>query len=712
MKKLTVALAGNPNSGKTTIFNSLTGERQHVGNYPGVTVEKIEGNLKYDGYDIELVDLPGTYSLNAYSLDEIIAREFILNEKPDIVINIIDLSNLERNLYLTTQLKELDLPLILVFNMADLSEKCGLSIDKKRLSELLGVPIVLTVATKKKGMDKLLEAIVKMAEGKTKLPETTVHYGQEIEEDIEKLKAVISQDDSLTARYPVRWLALKLLENDREVMKKIKESPREKEILELAGKSIVRLKGIFGDEVEALITDYRYGFISGACSEAVIKTCELRHTISDQIDRVLLNRILGIPIFLVMIWLMFKFTFEFSRPMVIWIEIGQRWLGNFITALLADGSVFQSLAVDGLIGGVGAVLTFVPIIFLLYLAIAILEDSGYLARVAFITDKFMHKIGLHGRSCIPMLLGFGCNIPAILATRTIEDKKDRLVTILVNPFMSCGARLPVYTLLIGVFFDKKIAGNILFSLYLIGIVTAIAVAKLFRKYLFKGEAHPFVMELPPYRLPAFKGLLVHTLRKISLYLKKAGTIIFAGCVIVWFLSNFPWPSPGDYNVFVDGVGQNEGVVNRAEEDKTYERLKKSYAGNIGRGIAPALKPLGFGDWKIAVALIGGLAGKEIIVGTLGTLYAVNEKGEKSLSLRQSLQEERASDGTKIYNPLSAYSLMVFILLYVPCIGTLAVIKKETHSWHWPLFVIIYTAALAWIISFVVYQGGKFLGFGL
>jgi len=713
MKKLTVALAGNPNSGKTTIFNNLTGARQHVGNYPGVTVEKIEGKFKFKGYDIDLIDLPGTYSLTAYSIDEIVARNFVVDEKPDVVIDIIDTSNLERNLYLAAQFKELGVPLVLAFNMADLAKGQGLNIDKEKLSELFGAPIVFTVATKKKGMNELLDTVIQLAEGRIRLTKTTISYGKEIEEEIDKLKSVISQDVNLSMKYPVRWLALKLLENDSEIIRKIKGYSGGGEILELTQKSNTHLKGIFGDEVEAIIADHRYGFISGACSEAIVRTYELRHSISDQIDKVLLNRIAGIPIFIGFMWLVFKFTFQLSRPMVIWIETLQKWLGNFIGATLPEGSAIQSLVVDGIIGGVGSVLIFVPIIFLLFLAIALLEDSGYLARVAFITDGFMHKIGLHGQSCIPMLLGFGCNLPAIMATRTIKDRKDRLVTILVNPFMSCGARLPVYTLFIGAFFNQKIAGNVLFSLYVIGIVVAVILAKIFRKYLLKGEAAPFVMELPPYRLPTFKALFVHTWEKVLLYLKKAGTIIFAGCVIVWFFSNFPW-NPDyskNYDALMVQAGKNQKLTSQLKNEKAYEKLEKSYAGSLGRLIAPVFKLQGFGNWKITVALIGGFIGKEVIVGSLGTLYAVSDTDGESLSLRRVLQKERAPDGRKVYNPLVAYSLMVFILLYVPCIATVAVIKKETNSWRWPIFTVVYTTAIAWVASFIIYQGGRFLGLG-
>jgi ferrous iron transport protein B len=713
-KKLTIALAGNPNSGKTTVFNNLTGARQHVGNYPGVTVEKKEGTLRYKDYDIDVVDLPGTYSLTAYSIDEIVARNFVVEEKPDVVIDIIDSTNLERNLYLATQFMELGVPLVLAFNMSDEADKLGLMIDRAKLSELLGVPIVFTVATKKLGMDELLDEAVKLVEGRTKLRRTTIGYGVEIQEELKKIEDILIKDKDLSSKYPSGWLAVKLLENDSEVTRRIKESVYSTEILAQVEKSTHHLQGIFADTLEAIIADRRYGFISGACSETVKRTYEVRHTISDRIDKVLVNRILGLPIFLGLMWLVFKFTFKLSEPLMGGVEAAQEWLGNLFGKLLPEASAIQSLVVDGIIGGVGSVLVFVPIIFLLFLAIAVLEDSGYMARAAFIMDRLMHKIGLHGRSFIPMLLGFGCNLPAIMATRTIEDRKDRFVTILVNPFISCGARLPVYTLFIGAFFSKKIAGNVLFSLYLLGIIVAIIMAKIFRRFLFKGPAAPFVMELPPYRLPTIKGLLIHMWERGVVYLKKAGTIIFAGCILVWFLSNFPWNPQysKDYDTLIEQAEDNEELVMQLENEKAFEKLEKSYAGRLGKTIAPVFKPLGFGDWKVSVGLVGGFIAKEIVVGTLGTLHSVGEQDEESESLRQALQNQTRPDGSKMYNPLVAYSLMVFVLLYIPCVATIAVIKRETNSWRWPAFAAFYTTIVAWIIAFIIYQGGKLLGLGI
>lgn len=712
-KKITIALAGNPNCGKTTIFNDLTGARQHVGNYPGVTVEKKEGSLKYKDYEIKVVDIPGIYSLTAYSIDEIVARNFIVEEKPDVVIDIVDTSNLERNLYLAVQFMELKVPLIIALNMADVAEKQGLKIDREELSKILGVPLVFTVATKSQGLNELLDEVIKMVETKAKPEEGVIDYGKEVHLELDKLKNILAQDKELIKNYPSKWLSLKLLERDAEVTGRVRKSLYSDRIMAQVEKSITQLKNIFGDSPKAIIADRRYGYISGACREAVKKNPEERQILSDKIDQVLVNRVLGLPIFLTLIWLLFNFTFKLSGPLMGFIEMGQGWLGNLFGGLLPDGSAIQSLIVDGIIGGVGSVLIFVPIIFLLFLAMAFLEDTGYMARAVFIMDKLMHKIGLHGRSFIPMLLGFGCTLPAIMATRTIEDKNDRFVTMLVVPFISCGARLPVYALLIGAFFTERISGNILFSLYILGMVVAIFMAKILRKYLFKGEAAPFVMELPPYRIPIIKGLLMHMWERGVIYLKKAGTIIFVGVLIVWFLSNFPW-TPNyskNYDTLIEQAQNNEEIVTQLENERAFEKLEMSYAGKMGKAIAPIFKPLGFDDWKLSVGLIGGFVAKEIVVGTLGTLHSVGEVDEESESLRQRLQSQTRPDGSKKFNPLVAYAIMIFVLLYIPCIAVIAAVKRETNSWKWPIFMIFYTTGIAWIASFIVYQGGRLLGLG-
>jgi len=679
MKKLTIALAGNPNCGKSTVFNALTGARQHVGNYPGVTVEKKEGTLKYKGYEINVVDLPGTYSLTAYSIDELVARDYVLDEKPDVIIDIVDASNLERNLYLTTQFIELGVPLVIALNMSDLAKKQGLKIDDKRLSELLGRYFIPTVANKKEGIDELLDTAVKVAEEKNTLRKTTISYGKEVNEELGKIEEIIKGDGDLPLKYSSRWLAVKLLEEDKEVIKDIMPSSSSSSILGQAEKSRHHLNKIFGDDAEAIIADRRYGFISGACSEAVKRTYEIRHTISDRIDQILINRILGLPIFLVLMYFVFKWTFVLSEPLMGYIEAVQGWLGGAAGGMLPGGSAIQGLVVDGIIGGVGSVLIFVPIIFLLFLAIAILEDSGYMARAAFIMDKIMHKIGLHGRSFIPMLIGFGCNVPAVMATRTIDDRKDRITTILVNPLMSCGARMPVYALLIGAFFPAAMAGRVLFSLYILGMVLAVIMAKIFRRFLLRGPASPFVMELPPYRIPTIRGVIIHMWQRGALYLEKAGTIIFAGCVLIWFLSSFPWEPQysRDYDGMIAQVEQKlasmkdvelpeqgeeeeadylagltphqkikmelQSGIENIENKMGMEKLEKSYAGRIGHAIAPVFAPCGFNDWRTSVGLIGGFIAKEIAIMQF-IIIAAAVTGSVILLVRQFMKGYRGEGG--------------------------------------------------------------------
>lgn len=682
-KTITIALTGNPNSGKTSIFNNLTGTRQHVGNYPGVTVEKKEGVARYGEYTIRVIDLPGVYSLTAYSLDEMVARDFILKAKPDLVVDVVDSSNLERNLYLATQLMELEIPLVLAFNMSDIAKSAGQNVNEAAFSQLLGVKVVETVGSKNRGTAGLLKSIIDTYLQKDNFKKVSVKYGREIEDEISKLLEQLNGSGFSNKHYPYRWLAIKLLEDDKVITDFVKSRPGGESIVKQAEASRSHIKVIFADEPETVMADKRYGFINGILRETVVFTAESHLRVSDMIDKVLVNRIAGIPIFLGVMWLMFKFIYVLSQKPMEWIERIQSAAGNLVGGFLPQGSLIQGLAVDGIIGGVGSVLVFVPIIFLLFFCMSILEDSGYMARIAFIVDKFMHKIGLHGRSFIPMLLGFGCNVPAIVATRVIESKKDRLTTILINPFMSCGAKLPIYTLLIGVFFSEQASGNVMFSLYLLGFVTAVVMAKVFRKFIFRGESAPFVMELPPYRVPTLKGLIIHMWERGWLYIKKAGTIILLGCILIWSLSALPLHAQGD--------------------------LGKSYIARIGRFIEPAIRPLGF-DWKIGTALLSGVVAKEIVVGTLGVLYGAGEEQEvPSVSLRQALKQDAYPDGSRVFTPLTAYALMVFVLLYVPCLSTAAVIRKETGSWGWMFFSISYSMLLAWIAAFIIYQGGRLLG---
>ena len=541
-EKIVVALAGNPNAGKTTVFNAITGERQHVGNYAGVTVDTKTGCRRHDGAALEVVDLPGTYSLTAYSVEEVVARNFIIDEKPDVVVDILDMSNLERNLYLATQLIELGVPLVLAFNMSDLARSRGYEIDMAMLSELLDVPIIPTVGHKGEGIDVLLDAAVATARsGKAPRP-AEVKYGRDIEEAVKKVVAVLEPNAELSAKYRPRWVALKLLENDAEVRDDISMHVKNyDEVLAEVEAASKHIAHVCGDQPEIIIADRRYGFISGACQEAQTNSVEERHTLSDKIDSVLLNRILGLPIFAATMFLLFQLIFAVGNPLVDLLDGGVGAFGELVGSLWPAGSesLLRSLIVEGIIGGVGAVVVFLPLIVLMFLAIALLEDSGYMARAAFIMDRIMHRIGLHGKSFIPMLIGFGCTVPAIMATRTLESRRDRLTTIMIAPLMSCGARLPIYTLMIAAFFSQRIGGTMLWLIYIIGILVAVVSAKLLRGTLFKGEATPFVMELPPYRMPTLRGLFFHMWDRSWMYLRKAGTIILAAAIILWVFTTFP-----------------------------------------------------------------------------------------------------------------------------------------------------------------------------
>lgn len=705
-KKIVIALAGNPNSGKTTIFNNLTGSRQHVGNYSGVTVEKKEGTLKYKDYQIKVIDLPGTYSLTAYSPDEVVARNVIIEEKPDVVVNVLDASNLERNLYLTTQIKELGVPVVIAMNMADMAEARGMSFDYQLLSQLLGVSIVRTVGTKNLGTKDLLDEVIQAASGQSEIAEKQLRYSNELEEEITRVHRLIAvqsaavpgagpgTDGLLDANYGYlhRWMAVKLIENDRDVLRKITSWSGAEEILEQVKKSQDHLQNIVGEDPELIVVDGRYAFIRGACQEALTYTQQDRISSTEQIDKLLLNRVLGLPIFLGIMWLLFQLTFTIGSAPMEWLDSGFAVLGEWFSSHMNEG-LLRSLIVDGIIGGVGGVVVFLPNIVLLFMGIAFLEDTGYMARAAFVMDKLMHRVGLHGKSFIPMLIGFGCTIPAIMATRTLENDRDRLVTMLVTPLMSCGARLPIYTLLIAAFFHEKVAGNVLFSIYLIGIILALIMAKVFKEWLLPGESEPFVMELPAYRLPTLKSILIHMWERSWLYLKKAGTIILAASIILWMLFTFPMLDEQG-NKFASPALQ----------------MEQSYAGQVGHAIEPIIAPLGF-DWRTGVALVAGLAAKEVVVSTLGTLYSIEdeavlgeEKGVKSFADRA-----REQSG---YTPLTAYVLMLFTLIYVPCMATVAVLKRETNTWKWPAFMVGYTLVLAWVVCLVVYQGGLLLGIGI
>jgi len=714
-KEIVVALAGNPNSGKTTLFNNLTGANQHVGNYPGVTVESKVGVAEYNGLRFRFVDLPGTYSLSAYSIEEIIARNAIIQGKPDVVVNIVDASNLERNLYLTTQIVELGMPVIIALNMADMAKRRGFLIDHDLLSHLLGVPVIPTVGNKRRGMDNLLESISRVAKGEVNPQPSIVKFGKEMEQELAGLGDLISRDPGVMNGYKPRWLALKLMENDAEVAKLLSKHPHIKDIVNAAKESGSKIEAIYGEPTSTIISDKRYGFISGACSEATKLTGEHRHDISDKIDLALIHPILGLPIFALFMWLLFHLTFSLGEKPMEWIEAGITALANFLSASMPEG-MLSSLLIDGVIGGVGGVIVFLPNIMILFFCIALLEDTGYMARAAFVMDRIMHKIGLHGKSFIPMLIGFGCTVPAYMGSRILEDRTDRLVTMHVSTFMSCGARLPVYILVGGAFWPEH-AGNVVFSIYALGVVAAIVAVKFLRSTRFKGMSAQFIMELPPYRVPTLRSLLLHMWERAWMYVRKAGTVILGISIIMWFLMTFPQTKTfsTDYEALIEetdvsmsegliGAGERDSMVSQYENEMASESISRSFAGRLGKLVEPVLKPLGF-DWKLGVALIAGFAAKEVVVSTMGNVYGVGEADETSESLRSKL----SSDPN--YSKLTAYAFLVFVLLYMPCMAALAVFLKESKSWKELAFQIGYTGALAWIAAFVIYQGGSLLGLG-
>lgn len=741
-ENLTIALAGNPNAGKTTIYNALTGARQHIGNYPGVTVEKKESIITYNNQQLKIIDLPGTYSLTAYSVEEVVARNVIINEKPDVVVDIIDSSNLERNLYLAVQLMELRIPLVFVFNMKDMAQEMGIKIDIKSLSNLFGVPIVETVGSKGDGVKNILDEAIKAAQvPEIKYPVIT--YDKVIEKYVNSVEELIKQHSTNIENYNTRWLAVKLLEGDKDVMQVV-PSPI---VAEEVKRAEIDINKMLGDSPETAIASARYGFISGACQECVTTTVEARHNMSDAIDSVLVNRVLGIPIFLGLMYLVFQLTFTLGDPFMGWIEQFFGFLGDKASALISH-DLLRSLIVDGIIGGVGGVIVFLPNIIFLFIAIAILEASGYMARVAFIMDKVMHKIGLHGKSFIPFLIGFGCSVPAIMATRTLDNQRDRILTMLVTPFMSCGARLPIYLLIIPAFFDKNQA-LVLWVVYLIGIVMAIVIAKILGMTVLKGESAPFVMELPPYRIPTLKGVLMQMWERSWLYLKKAGTIILFVSIVMWALTVFPLFPAEKAAEFEQGLPELEQAaeekaaelaeigyvimtdenmqeaesinsklteielakaekiaaeldeVNMQIEDinnKVAEaELEYSAAGRIGKFIEPVLAPIGF-DWKIGTALIGAFAAKEVFVAQMGIVYSLGEAGEDSEALRDKLREN--------YSPLVGFAIMVFALLSAPCMATFAIVKRESNSWKWAFFQFFGMTVVAYIVTFIIYQVGR------
>lgn len=691
-KTIDIALVGNPNCGKTTLFNHASGSHERVGNFGGVTIDSKTAKFRQGGYTFNITDLPGTYSLTAYSPEELFVRKHITENIPDIVVNIIDASNLERNLYLTTQLIDMDIRVVIALNMYDEFEKKGHALDYKALGELLGIPVIPTVSSRGEGVKELFDRVIDVFENRDPvIRHVHINYGEEIERSISRIQEVIRKDEALALRISTRYHSIKLLEKDDEVVKGLADSGHFKAITATAGKEIKRLEENFHEDSATLNTDARYGFISGALRETM-KANEQAFTgktLSERIDNILTHKYLGFPVFLFFLWVMFQTTFSLGEYPEHWINLLVGVFGGVTGNILPPGPV-KDLLVDGIINGVGSVIVFLPNILILFFFISLMEDSGYMARAAFIMDKLMHKMGLHGQSFIPLIMGFGCNVPAIMVTRTLKDRNDRLLTMLINPFMSCSARLPVYLLITGAIFQKH-AGTVIFLVYLTGILLAVLVSVIFKKLLFKNREAPFVMELPPYRMPTMRVIMMHMWEKAQQYLKKMGGIILIAVIIIWALEYFPGGSK----------------VSQAE------RLKQSYIVMIGKVIEPVIEPLGF-DWRMGVSLITGAAAKEVVVSTMGVLFStpsadeVKPGADLTMKLQAVTYESGRLKGKKIFTPLVGFSYILFILIYMPCIAVIATVKRESGHLKWALFLMLYTTVLAWSLSFIVYQLGSLI----
>ncbi|MGQ1909872.1 ferrous iron transport protein B [Marinifilum sp. RC60d5] len=732
-KKINIALVGNPNAGKTTLFNFASGSKEHVGNYSGVTVDSKQAKVVQNGYRFDITDLPGTYSLTAYSPEELFVRKYILAEKPDVVVNVIDASNLERNLYLTTQLIDMDIKVVIALNMYDELEKKGARFNYKALSNMLGIPIIPTVSSKGKGIKELFNKIIKVYEDKDPIVRHIhINYGVQVEKAISKIQDKIKEDRKMCAKASPRFISIKLLEGDESARFVIKESEKHFEIKDEVKHQISKIENEFGEVCETVITDAKYGFIDGALKETYKESPVKRRRKTTIIDTFLTHKLFGFPIFFLFMFLTFYATFNLGQYPMNWIDMGVSALGNLIENWMTPGPL-KDLLVDGIIGGVGGVIVFLPNILILFFFISFMEDTGYMARAAFIMDKLMHKIGLHGKSFIPLIMGFGCNVPALMATRTLENRNDRILTMLITPFMSCSARLPVYILIIGTFFPSN-ASLVLFGIYMLGIFLAIIFAKIFKASFFKSKEAPFVMELPPYRLPTLRTTIRHMWNKGFQYLTKMGGVILIASIIIWALGYFPRDIEysQDYTKKINELTleYNQNTVNFNEnaslnslnelKNEKIESLKhlmmeeqqeKSYIGQIGHFFAPALHPLGF-DWKMTVSILTGIAAKEVVVSTMGVLYQEGEGvDESSEGLRNKLKEQKFTGkhrtGEKVFTSLSALSFLIFILIYFPCVAVVSTITKEAN-WKWASFVVFYTTGLAWLVSFLIFQIGSLI----
>lgn len=714
-RTINVALVGNPNCGKTSLFNVASGSHEHVGNYSGVTVDAKEGHFDFQGYHFRLVDLPGTYSLSAYSPEELYVRKHIIDETPDVIINVVDAGNLERNLYLTAQLIDMNVRMVIALNMFDALQHSGNTLDYKKLGQLFGVPIVPTISRTGKGIDNLFHVIIGLYEGadfmgqkeeiqdeamrkyrewhdkyvpdhkygsheeethefdgKSYIRHIHINHGPELERSIDAVKEEICKDENIRYKYSTRFLAIKLLENDKDIEQRVIATlPNGKEVMKIRDREAERIRLSMNEDSEQAIADAKYGFITGALKETFTEKNQNTEMFTRIVDSIVTHKIWGFPIFFVFLYLMFECTFVFGEYPKGWIEWIVRQIAVLAETFIPAGPV-KDLIVDGIIGGVGGVIVFLPNILLLYVFISFMEDSGYMARAAFIMDKIMHKMGLHGKSFIPLIMGFGCNVPAIMASRIIESRKSHLVTILINPLISCSARLPIYLVMIGAFFPSK-ASLVLLSIYVIGILLAVLMARIFSRFIVKGDDAPFVMELPPYRMPTLKSVLRHTWEKGAQYLKKMGGIIMVASIIIWFLGYYP-----NHNAYTT----------------TAEQQENSYIGQIGKAIEPVIEPLGF-DWKMGIGLLSGIGAKELVVSSLGVLYTNNDD-INSVDLSERIP----------ITPLVAYGYMLFILIYFPCVATVAAIKNESGSWKWAAFTICYTTLLAWVVAFLVHQVGS------
>lgn len=714
-RTINVALVGNPNCGKTSLFNVASGSHEHVGNYSGVTVDAKEGHFDFQGYHFRLVDLPGTYSLSAYSPEELYVRKHIIDETPDVIINVVDAGNLERNLYLTAQLIDMNVRMVIALNMFDALQHSGNTLDYKKLGQLFGVPIVPTISRTGKGIDNLFHVIIGLYEGadfmgqkeeiqdeamreyrewhdkyvpdhkygsheeethefdgKSYIRHIHINHGPELERSIDAVKEEICKNENIRYKYSTRFLAIKLLENDKDIEQRVIATlPNGKEVMKIRDREAERIRLSMNEDSEQAIADAKYGFITGALKETFTEKNQNTEMFTRIVDSIVTHKIWGFPIFFVFLYLMFECTFVFGEYPKGWIEWIVKQIAVLAETFIPVGPV-KDLIVDGIIGGVGGVIVFLPNILLLYVFISFMEDSGYMARAAFIMDKIMHKMGLHGKSFIPLIMGFGCNVPAIMASRIIESRKSRLVTILINPLISCSARLPIYLVMIGAFFPSK-ASLVLLSIYVIGILLAVLMARIFSRFIVKGDDAPFVMELPPYRMPTLKSVLRHTWEKGAQYLKKMGGIIMVASIIIWFLGYYP-----NHNAYTT----------------TAEQQENSYIGQIGKAIEPVIEPLGF-DWKMGIGLLSGIGAKELVVSSLGVLYTNNDD-INSVDLSERIP----------ITPLVAYGYMLFILIYFPCVATVAAIKNESGSWKWAAFTICYTTLLAWVVAFLVHQVGS------